>query len=657
MADVEIKIAPTLTEEAQKALREQLKGVVTGSFSEGFKEAYIKQRDAGLQGTKIPTISKNLKETFPELLASMSPIGTPEHKLEYAEVSKLLRYWENIARNHYWQGSQQSMDMLSWIVGEESRLKRTAEISTGVFRQREHFERFKRLEAGYTRFNRQWGGVDLSGLSSDEIEGLRQEFFPLARAYREVAGKLGRRDIQQEIDKNRRKVGYQFTKALKGVRSEERLEAKKQEYTEQFRVAESEYNTYTQHLLKNYKKMSYDEQVGARAGLRYYTNELVKSARKSGKYDKELAKNVADIAHRIKSFDKKIGGGLKDGGFVKKHLLGPIALGAGGITFGTYYSDFVKGFYSNRTDPYTQAVQRLQHLKKYSAGLVGALIGGTLGSVIPGAGTAAGASVGALVGGAAGTILGGSSERRQAALESSFADVIDAEKWRALYGNNRVGNWHFAKQAQAAGFVTAGDMSSLQSKQNIFMPSAAFGEISDDQWLALSMMPHYFATMISGADQAAQLKALQKDYSALGPGFGEFFSRKLGISENIRAWAASGRLGGLENDIRIAKAMEAELYGRESGIYSKRHMQQMKDVVGREYAWDKAESNWSMFTGAPGFFKEILNTVSKDKEAFTKRDLTIVIDGVSVNTNIPIYTDDRELSSDKQIQNAVGSSL
>lgn len=356
---------------------------------------------------------------------------------------------------------------------------------------------------------------------------------------------------------------------------------------------------------------------------------------------------VSELTYQIKELTRTVKETTKSGGFLSK-LSSYVAAGATGIAAGTYLSNFARDFYSNRTDSYTQAIHKVQSLTKKGMGVGGAAIGGILGSMLGPLGTV----VGAGIGGFAGSLFGGSYERRQAALESSFTDVIDAEKWRALYGNNRVGNWHFAKQAQAAGFVSVGDMMSLQSKQNVFMPSAAFGEISDDQWLALSMMPHYFATMVSGADQAAQLKALQRDYSALGPGFGEFFSRKLGISENIRAWAASGRLGGLDRDIEIAKTMEAELYGRESEIYSKRHGQQVKDVLARRWAWDEVESR-PLLLGE----KEFERNKQRAEDIFTKRDLTIVIDGVSVNTNIPIYTDDRELSSDKQIENVVGSSL
>lgn len=353
-----------------------------------------------------------------------------------------------------------------------------------------------------------------------------------------------------------------------------------------------------------------------------------------------------------------------------------VAAGAFGISAGNYISNTLKNYYGNRNTAYTEFRHEMASLVQNAGGGAGALLGFLLGGPI-----------GAAVGGLAGSAIGGSWNRYIAAQESSQLDAIDREKWEALYGG-RGNGWLYARFAEKTGMASVGDIQGLTSATNTFMPAAAFGAVGDDQWLALSMFPNYFAALVAGADEHTMLKAYQKDASALGPGYAQFFSQNLpGMSEGLRAYAMSGAIDMVGNDLNEVARLDAELGERAPSLIQSNYERGKRDIRARERAWNVASSgeistvlsmneierNREMFLNGDfsDFYSHKEPYIKPDNEngtrivygdardngtenALTKRDLNIIIDGEKKYVG-PVYTADQELES--YIEYSAGSLL
>lgn len=362
-----------------------------------------------------------------------------------------------------------------------------------------------------------------------------------------------------------------------------------------------------------------------------------------------------------------------------------VAAGAAGIGAGNYLSNTLKNYLGNRDTAYTEFRHDMANLVQTAGGGIGALIGYLLGNAVaPGVG----GIVGATIAGGAGGLFGGAWNRFIAAQESSQEDAIDNIRWNALYGG-RGNGWTYARFASKTGMASVSDVQNLTSATNTFMPATAFGAVSDDQWLALSMFPNYFAALVAGADEHTMIKAYQADAKVLGPGYSQFFSQNLpGMSEGLRAYAMSGAVDMVGNDLDRVTEMQNKINEIAPGFLQDYYARGVKDQTARDSAWNRtAKAHVSdklkqLYKGdISSLDQETIDMANAlfEKDSYekpdirdylvpkygdardngtenplTKRDLNIIIDGEKKYVG-PVYTADQELES--YIEYSAGSLL
>lgn len=287
-----------------------------------------------------------------------------------------------------------------------------------------------------------------------------------------------------------------------------------------------------------------------------------------------------------------------------------------------------------------------------SLGTWGAIGGGALGGIIglllaPFTGgsslalAAAGAGLGGGLGGIGGKAAGdwwGANITREL---SSQTDFINSYRWSALYGDRLLRD-RYAALVETTGMASSADVAGLANASTTIGAAAAFGGVSDQQWLALSMHPNYFAALMSGASEAELLTAYRKDAEALGPGMAQYFVGSLpGMNENLRAFAMSPLLGYTNADIQNVLGQQGVMdLVRRRGINAAYERTQ-KDYAERLKTWgdeysDILEANPNL----PSLYNEAeLRRMLGFPDNLTKRDLNIIIDGESHNVG-EVYTDD-----------------
>lgn len=332
---------------------------------------------------------------------------------------------------------------------------------------------------------------------------------------------------------------------------------------------------------------------------------------------------------------------------------------AGAIGSGiTAYSDIMAAGYGDPIHGWTSkrsaAASSLGKLGAVGGGILGGLAGAIIGGLagfatggpvgaVAGAATGAlkggglGAGVGGIGGGAAGSVWGKNITREI----SSQTDFINSYRWSALYGDRLLRD-RYAALVETTGMATSADVEGLTNASTTIGAAAAFGGVSDQQWLALSMHPNYFAALMSGASEAELLTAYRKDADALGPGMAQYFVGALpGMNENLRAFAMSPLLGYTNADIQNVLGQQGVMdLVRRRGINAAYERTQ-KDYAERLKTWgdeysDILEANPNL----PSLYNEAeLRRMLGFPDNLTKRDLNIIIDGESHNVG-EVYTDD-----------------
>ena len=287
-----------------------------------------------------------------------------------------------------------------------------------------------------------------------------------------------------------------------------------------------------------------------------------------------------------------------------------------------------------------------------SLGTWGAIGGGTLGAIIglilaPFTGgsslalAAAGAGLGGGLGGIGGKAAGDWWGKNITRELSSQADFINSYRWSALYGDRLLRD-RYGALVETTGMATSADVEGLTNASTTIGAAAAFGGVSDQQWLALSMHPNYFNALMSGASEAELLTAYRKDADALGPGMAQYFVGSLpGMNENLRAFAMSPFLGYTNADIQTVLAQQHFIdLLRIPGI-KQTYGRVQKDYAERVKTWtDETPDVLDATPNLPSLYNEAeLRRMLGYPDNLTKRDLNIIIDGVS-HTVGEVYTDD-----------------
>lgn len=313
------------------------------------------------------------------------------------------------------------------------------------------------------------------------------------------------------------------------------------------------------------------------------------------------------------------------------------------------YGDPIHGWTSKRS----ATASSLGKWGAIGGGILGALIGGIAGGVAGSVGGPAGtvlgaitggikggglgAGVGGIGGGAAGSVWGKNITREL----SSQTDFINSYRWSALYGDRLLRD-RYGALVETTGMATSADVEGLANASTTIGAAAAFGGVSDQQWLALSMHPNYFNALMSGASEAELLTAYRKDADALGPGMAQYFVGSLpGMNENLRAFAMSPFLGYTNADIQTVLAQQHFIdLLRIPGI-KQTYGRVQKDYAERVKTWtDETPDVLDATPNLPSLYNEAeLRRMLGYPDNLTKRDLNIIIDGVS-HTVGEVYTDD-----------------
>ena len=305
------------------------------------------------------------------------------------------------------------------------------------------------------------------------------------------------------------------------------------------------------------------------------------------------------------------------------------------------YGDPIHGWTSKRS----ALAASLGPVGNTAGGGLGAIVGGIIGSFFGPAGTAVGTvlgqQLGSGVGGAVGNAAGDWWGKNITRELSTQEDFIKSYRWSALYGGRLLRD-RYAALVETTGMASSADVAGLTNASTTIGAAAAFGGVSDQQWLALSMHPNYFAALMSGASEAELLTAYRKDAEALGPGMAQYFVGSLpGMNENLRAFAMSPLLGYTNVDIQNVLGQQGVMdLVRRRGINAAYERTQ-KDYAERLKTWgdeysDILEANPNL----PSLYNEAeLRRILGYPDNLTKRDLNIIIDGESHNVG-EVYTDD-----------------
>lgn len=187
---------------------------------------------------------------------------------------------------------------------------------------------------------------------------------------------------------------------------------------------------------------------------------------------------------------------------------GLTALGAGMQLIGTVLpSIWAQGVSRNVFASREAYLGRVTAGGEVVGGVAGSVLGGALGSAFGPAGTLIGAEIGGqalkLVGGLLGRYQQTENERSKASRDYALA----LRKDFYTYGGTGFG---LGAAAEQAGLASASSINQMRWTGQTLPGAMAFGMVGEQDMLMLSMMPEYFAALMSGADSATLLSAYQK---------------------------------------------------------------------------------------------------------------------------------------------------
>lgn len=343
-------------------------------------------------------------------------------------------------------------------------------------------------------------------------------------------------------------------------------------------------------------------------------------------------------------------------------IRGAMTMGSAGIAFGAMLSTRAANILGDRDTGFTQIRDEVNKGIKYAGGAIGAVLGAAIAGPI-----------GAAILGAIGAVAGGSAERSKAAATVGKLDSIEMLRLRNLYGS-KAGSFFMMRLMSQEGYATAEDFTNLASASNVAPYAAAFGKVSEDQWMALSFMPNYFSAWFGGGTPEQLMDAYRKDMRTLGPGMGQLMTSMAGgagLNENLRAfvlsdnyldWKASGKtMAEYDEDLRRAASgyehavhkeavgnRKTEAYSVRRGIWSTSgfdYSPRGGASPGRVTSWDqyKAQPLIDFKTGRP-----------VEEQAYTPRELNIYIEDKRVKVGT-VYTRNDEASMHNYASYTVGS--
>ena len=177
---------------------------------------------------------------------------------------------------------------------------------------------------------------------------------------------------------------------------------------------------------------------------------------------------------------------------------------------------------------------------KYGAASIvpGAIAGATIGTaILPGVGTV----VGGLVGGGVGLtaqLLGQHYKDEKKIGDAQQSKAIDMLRWRNLYGPGV--EYNYAQYAENTGYISATSMMGLNQAADMLPGAMMFGAVNEQQMMALSYMPNYWAALMEGRSTSEIASAYAYDIGNLPREMRQYITSLLpGASEDLRAYVQS----------------------------------------------------------------------------------------------------------------------
>lgn len=484
------------------------------------------------------------------------------------------------------------------------------------------------------------------GVIQHNLNTFAGTLYGLSAAFPGLIPREALEDVEQERNANRR-VGAYFRHWQTHVLNKDEQESSLQKTLNQNRLFRAiaktgAFDLYVGEADKNFiPESETNEQItnwGESAlSIRRRINKLSAGGLSKGQQSAELKALNNDVKNLIK-VGKKLGGqvdyaskqikystdvftgDLRGGGGVSRAAWALIGgkmvkdiFGAAGGMLESYWGESIsRNVYSSR-----QAyLSRVTQGGKIAGSVAGGVIGALIGSVIPGVGTMVGANVGGAAGGEIGTWFGKYGETKYKADLKSSSDMMGRIRNKALFGAGY--NTYFAQALTEQGIANGESaMGGLADKAMSLRARTMLGQVGEQEMLYYSMMPNYYAALMSGVTGPELMRIYQQDLAGItdpsmrylvgqaignteafaavnNPYFGSFYSRAAGVTAG-----AERRVGGLESGYAftrgdsalitigknaeeiVASAMRGDetIYNAKYGKYGSRTWQKAQDQM------------------------------------------------------------------------------
>lgn len=169
----------------------------------------------------------------------------------------------------------------------------------------------------------------------------------------------------------------------------------------------------------------------------------------------------------------------------------------------------------NTYDSRRAQMERVKEGGKAAGAVIGAMIGGAIGSVIPVVGTAAGAMVGSGIGGTIGSLAGTYGKTKLESDIKSANQMTQRIRNKAMFGSSY--STFFAQALTDAG-ITNGEsaMGQMASSAMGMRGRMMLGQVGEQEMLYMSMMPNYYAALMSGMTGPELARIYASDLNNIG---------------------------------------------------------------------------------------------------------------------------------------------
>lgn len=263
---------------------------------------------------------------------------------------------------------------------------------------------------------------------------------------------------------------------------------------------------------------------------------------KLGLAKKDIESNTAAI---ISLTDKmtELERGAPDGGGSNEFwstILRPTAvaglLKAAGRTVGAIMEGRTQWLADTETPYQTRRDVRQGWAQTFGLGAIGA--GAGIGTLVAGPiGGAVGAGIGALVGLPA-YILGTHYKDEKKIGDHWQTEAVKMARQYNLYGSGV--DYNYALAVQNTGYMSRESVLQLSQTADMLPGAMAFGAVSEQQMMGLSLAPNYYAALMEGRSTAEIAEAYRRDMANLPREYRQYVTSILpGASEDLRAYTSS----------------------------------------------------------------------------------------------------------------------